>query len=123
MRIVEDRRAGDRGVPERPRPVSDVRGAGSRSAPARVDRVALNELRTALEDADYTVERIGAMLGIGELSAAPVWRRSIVAGSLGMIRSRYWQRRVRGQLLFGQLPYDARTGVGAAKGPCVVIRL
>jgi len=50
--------------------VSDFRGVGSTPPPA-IDRTVLGELRTALENADYTVERIEATLGVGELSAAP----------------------------------------------------
>ena len=51
--------------------MSGVPGTGWRPAPPRVDRTALKELRTALEHADYTAERIEATLGVGELSAAP----------------------------------------------------
>jgi hypothetical protein len=40
-------------------------------APPRVDGADLTGLRTALDNAEFTVERIEATLGVGELSAAP----------------------------------------------------
>ncbi len=46
-------------------------GLSARPAPPHVDRRALEELRGALERADFTVERIEATLGVGEFSAAP----------------------------------------------------
>ena len=46
-------------------------GLSARSAPPHVDRRALEELRRALQKADFTVERIEATLGVGEFSAAP----------------------------------------------------
>jgi SAM-dependent methyltransferase len=39
--------------------------------PPRVDKAVLTDLRTALDNADFTVERIEATLGVGELSATP----------------------------------------------------
>jgi hypothetical protein len=51
-------------------PVSSP-AADARSAPPRIDRAGLTELRAVLENAEYTVERIEATLGVGELSAAP----------------------------------------------------
>jgi hypothetical protein len=51
--------------------MSDTPDAVSRSAPPSVDRAVLTELRVALQNADYTVERIEATLGVGELSAVP----------------------------------------------------
>jgi SAM-dependent methyltransferase len=46
-------------------------GLSARSAPPHIDRRALEELRHALEKAEFTVERIEATLGVGEFSAAP----------------------------------------------------
>jgi hypothetical protein len=46
-------------------------GVSAPLAPPHVDQRALEELRRALEEADFTVERIEATLGVGEFSAAP----------------------------------------------------
>jgi hypothetical protein len=57
-----------------------------RPSPPHVERRALEELRRALERADFTVERIEATLGVGEFSAAPgeaaVHRRRLAGDDL-----------------------------------------
>jgi Methyltransferase small domain len=53
------------------REVLQLQTVDTRPAPPHVDRRALEDLRRALERADFTVERIEATLGVGEFSASP----------------------------------------------------
>ena len=62
--------------------VTGVIGRPARTAPPQVDGSVLTSLHSALESADYTVERIEDALGTGQLSAVPgesaIHRRRLV---------------------------------------------
>ena len=77
------RRGSVSGARERSRPVTGVIGRPSPPAPPQVDQSVLTALHSALERADFTVERIEGALGTGQLSAVPgesaIHRRRLVA--------------------------------------------
>jgi hypothetical protein len=93
----------------------------SQQALLQVDRAVLTDLRAALWNADYTVERIEATLGVGELSAAPgvaaIHRRRLAGDDPFSVLARLFALgdavdRAQAANVLKPLPLDRLAGLG-----------